>query len=71
MATYEYMEVRRRPWNQGELMYRRNIGHLSKAGREALGRELDQRYPSSEFCACEVGTKQEREEVLPEMNTSN
>jgi hypothetical protein len=71
MATYEYFEVRRRPWNQGEVMYRRNIGNLSKTGREALGRELDQRYPASEFCTCEVGTKQEREEVLPETNTSN
>lgn len=64
MSTkYTYIEVRERPWNRGDVRYRKDATHMSKAEREQLFSQLEKQYPPDCHAHATVTTAQSCGEV--------
>lgn len=53
---YTYIEVRERPWNRGQVVYRKDVAHLSTSGREEALSKLAEQYPPDSYAIATVVT---------------
>ena len=46
---FKYLEVKRKPWNMGICVERKDVSHLNKKGIDQVWDQMDEKYSKEEF----------------------